>query len=322
MNSLKVSTVKKILQEFSEITPNYLFAAIHGQIVYVNAKLEKFLNVENALLKVKDILSKSEEGYQLSNARRSIPVDVKHRVITLDDEKVSLYICHDLSQVQKLQKIMQHRCNEYEVFSYRVAHDLKGPLSAAKQYLSMVDPKEIDPGMVVETLEKSIGIIQSLYVLSGLSQNTDFQEVDLGSIIPSLEDMMPEFPDYTLSCLHTFHGSPTITLTLLQNLFKNTLDHFKGKGSPEVKITTEETDDEKVIVRFEDNGPGIPAEEREQIQEAFYKGKESEGLGLGMNIVKKAVELQEGKMKITDSEELGGVCIEITFPASSPDEEY
>ncbi|MCM8541638.1 MAG: HAMP domain-containing histidine kinase [Lentisphaeraceae bacterium] len=320
MDSLKVSMVKKILQEFSEITPNYLFAAIHGQIVYINTKLEKFLSVESDLPKVKDILSKNEDGYQLHNARRTIPVDVKHRIITIDEEKVSLYICHDLSQVLKLQKTMQQRCNEYEVFSYRVAHDLKGPLSAAKQYLSMVEQNEIDSAMVVETLEKSIGIIQSLYVLSGLSQNTDFQEVDLGSIIPSLEDMMPDFPDYTLSCLHTFYGSPTITLTLLQNLFKNTIDHFKGKGTPEVKITTEERNDEKVIVKFEDNGSGIPFDERDSIQEAFYKGKESDGLGLGMNIVKKAVELQDGKMKISDSEELGGVCIELTFPAKDPDE--
>lgn len=314
--------IKKILHEFSEITPNYLFAAIHGQIVYVNNRLEKFLGVDKELPKVKDILSKEDKGYELKSSKKSIPVEVKHRVIQIEEEKVSLYICHNLTQVNKLQKIMEQRCNEYEVFSYRVAHDLKGPLSAAKQYLSVVDPKEVDTEMVVETLEKSIGIIQSLYVLSGLSQNTDFQEVDLGSIIPSLEDMMPEFPDYTLSCKYTFYGSPTITLTLLQNLFKNTLDHFKGKGSPEVKITTSKTEDEKILLKFEDNGPGIPAEERDSIQEAFYRGKESDGLGLGMNIVKKAVELQEGKMKITDSEDLGGVCIEIYFPANNPDETF
>ena len=322
MSSLKNSMIKKILQEFSEITPNYLFAANHGQIVYVNSRLEKFLGADKDLPKVKDILSKEENGYVLKNSRRAIPVEVKHRVISIDDEKISLYICHDLTQVQKLQKTMQQRCNEYEVFSYRVAHDLKGPLSAAKQYLSMVDPKELEPEMVVETLEKSIGIIQSLYVLSGLSQNTDFQEVDLGSIIPSLEDMMPDFPDYTLSCKYTFYGSPTITLTLLQNLFKNTLDHFKGKGAPEVKITTIEAEGDKIILKLEDNGPGIPPEDRESIQEAFYRGKESEGLGLGMNIVKKAVELQEGKMKISESEELGGVCIEMTFPAKDPDEDF
>ena len=320
MKSLKVSKVKQLLKDFTELTPDYLFAAIHGQLVYTNPSLEKFLNLEDEMPKVKDILSKGEDGYLLKNQKRSIPVDVKHRVTEIEEEKVSLYICHDLSRVKKLQKTMEHRCNEYEVFSYRVAHDLKGPLSAAKQYLSVVDKNEIDSEMVMETLDKSIGIIQSLYVLSGLSQHTDFQEVDLGSIVPSLDDMMPEFPDYTLSCKYTYFGSPTITLTMLQNLFKNTLDHFKGKGKPEVKITTEKSDEDHIVLTFEDNGPGIPEEERSAIQEAFYKGKESEGLGLGMNIVKKAVELQHGKMVISDSEKLGGVCIEITFPAKDPEE--
>ena len=320
MKSLKVSKIQKILKDFSELTPDYLFAAVHGQLVYTNSRLEKFLNIEDEMPKVKDILSKAEEGYFLTNQKRSIPVEVKHRVSEIKDEKISLYICHDQSRVKKLQKTMEHRCNEYEVFSYRVAHDLKGPLSAAKQYLSVVEKNEIDADMVMETLDKSIGIIQSLYVLSGLSQHTDFQEVDLGSIIPSLEDMMPEFPEYTLSCKYTYFGSPTITLTMLQNLFKNTIDHFRGKGKPEVIIKTQQNDDESIILTFEDNGPGIPEEERTAIQEAFYKGKESEGLGLGMNIVKKAVELQHGKMKISDSEKLGGVCIEITFPAKDPEE--
>ena len=320
MKTLKISKIKKVLKEFSEMTPDYLFAAIQGQIAFMNSRLEKFQNIEDELPKVKDILSRGEEGYLLKNSKKAIPVEVKHKVIEIEEEKISLYICRDLSRVQKLQKTMEQRCNEYEVFSYRVAHDLKGPLSAAKQYLSVVDNKEIDSDMVMETLDKSIGIIQSLYVLSGLSQHTDFQEVDLGSIIPSLEDMMPEFPEYTLSCKYTFFGSPTITLTMLQNLFKNSLDHYKGKGSTEVKITTASLDGDKTLLRFEDNGPGIPEEERHAIQEAFYRGKDSEGLGLGMNIVKKAVELQEGKMKILDSEELGGVCIELTFPAKDPDE--
>lgn len=320
MKALKISKIKKILKEFSEMTPDYLFAAIHGQLVLANSRLEKFLNIEDEMPKVKDILSKGEDGYTLKSSKRSFPVDVKHRVIEIEEEKVSLYICRDLSKILKLQKTMEQRCDEYEVFSYRVAHDLKGPLSAAKQYLSVVDKKEIDAEMVMETLDKSIGIIQSLYVLSGLSQHTDFQEVDLGSIIPSLEDMMPEFPDYTLSCKYTFFGSPTITLTMLQNLFKNSVDHFKGEGSPEVKITTLAVDGDKITLKFEDNGPGIPEEERNAIQEAFYRGKDSDGLGLGMNIVKKAVELQEGKMKISDSEDLGGVCIELTFPAKDPDE--
>jgi len=320
MKALKISKIKKILKEFSEMTPDYLFAASHGQLVLANSRLEKFLSIEGEMPKVKDFLSKGDEGYILKNNRKSLPVEVKHRVIEVEEEKVSLYICRDLSRVQKLQKTMEQRCNEYEVFSYRVAHDLKGPLSAAKQYLSVVNKEEVDSEMVMETLDKSIGIIQSLYVLSGLSQHTDFQEVDLGSIIPSLEDMMPDFPEYTLSCKHTFFGSPTISLTMLQNLFKNSLDHFKGKGSPEVKITTIEEENDRVIIKFEDNGPGIPEEERAAIQEAFYRGKDSDGLGLGMNIVKKAVELQEGKMVISDSQDLGGVCIEMSFPAKNPED--
>lgn len=61
---------------------------------------------------------------------------------------------------------------------------------------------------------------------------------------------------------------------------------------------------------IEDDGPGIPAEEREKVFNAGYLTAES-GTGLGLNIVKRVAEAHGWEINITESS-LGGTRFEIT----------
>ena len=302
------------LSTLADLSNDFFIAVKDGNISYLNSKALKLLKCEGLEYpKLNEILIHNEEGLFLKGPRKLVPVKKREKTIFEGDSKVRLISLRDLYDINKLEDFMEKRCNEYEVFSYRVAHDLKGPLSAARQYLSVITKDQVDIEMLIETLDKSVDIINGLYLLSGLSKHTDFSEVDLNVIVPSLADMLSGFPEYEMDCEHCFYGSPTMALTLLQNLFKNTIDHFKGEDKPKVIISTSKEDD-KVILTYEDNGKGIPKEERKSVLEVFYKGSHSEGLGLGMNIISKAVELMHGRMKIKESEELGGVKIIFTFP--------
>jgi two-component system OmpR family sensor kinase len=74
-----------------------------------------------------------------------------------------------------------------------------------------------------------------------------------------------------------------------------------------------------VEIIVEDDGPGIPAEERARIFEPFYRldrsrDRQTGGFGLGLSIAYKAVALHGGSIRVEESA-MGGAKFIITLPA-------
>lgn len=78
------------------------------------------------------------------------------------------------------------------------------------------------------------------------------------------------------------------------------------------------TADKTLEIAVEDNGPGIPAEKREDVFKAFYRLDESRnietgGVGLGLTITRDIVVAHGGKIYMEDST-LGGLRVVMLFP--------
>jgi signal transduction histidine kinase len=73
----------------------------------------------------------------------------------------------------------------------------------------------------------------------------------------------------------------------------------------------------EVIVRVEDNGPGIPADIQPRIFEPFFSTKPSSGIGLGLGVVRKLVALYEGRISV-ESVVGHGTCFTIVLPSAPP----
>ena len=74
----------------------------------------------------------------------------------------------------------------------------------------------------------------------------------------------------------------------------------------------------KVEVTVDDDGPGIPADKREDVFKAFYRlddsrNKETGGVGLGLSIAKDIVTSHGGKIELQDSP-MGGLRVLISIP--------
>jgi PAS domain S-box-containing protein len=96
------------------------------------------------------------------------------------------------------------------------------------------------------------------------------------------------------------------------NLITNAAHALEGKGK--ISITLIENDD-NMIIRFEDSGPGIPEGARKKVWDAFYTTKQAgTGTGLGLSICKEIVDYHNGTIEVTSSESLGGACFVITLP--------
>ncbi len=89
---------------------------------------------------------------------------------------------------------------------------------------------------------------------------------------------------------------------LLRNIFVNIINNAVkfSPGKPEVMISIEIID-QQVVINVRDNGIGIPPEDLRNIFDAFHRGTNTagiEGTGLGLNIVKRAVELMSGTISV------------------------
>jgi len=89
---------------------------------------------------------------------------------------------------------------------------------------------------------------------------------------------------------------------LLDNLLSNAVKFSPERGLVAIKLYREHAD---TVLEVHDEGPGIPAPEREKVFEAFYRGTDTpvsavKGSGLGLSIVKEYVELHKGEVQILE----------------------
>ena len=107
---------------------------------------------------------------------------------------------------------------------------------------------------------------------------------------------------------------------MLDNLLSNAVKYSPERGAIAIKLYHEHGD---VVFEVRDEGPGIPAPEREKVFEAFYRGTDVpvaaiKGSGLGLSIVKEYVELHRGSVEIVEGP---GAHFRIRFPRKPEVEE-
>jgi len=94
------------------------------------------------------------------------------------------------------------------------------------------------------------------------------------------------------------------------NITKNALEAMGEGGEFVFQVTA---DDQQVMFRFSDNGPGIPREIQDRLFDSFVTSGKETGTGLGLAIVKKIVDEHRGEIEI-DSREGEGATFRITLP--------
>ena len=108
-------------------------------------------------------------------------------------------------------------------------------------------------------------------------------------------------------------ADPVQLQQLVFNLIANAMEAVAGRESPGaiVRLSSHSLQD-GVQVSVEDNGPGIPVQDRQRIFEAFHTTKQS-GLGMGLTICRSVVEAHKGNL-YAEGSELGGAMIRFQLP--------
>ena len=108
-------------------------------------------------------------------------------------------------------------------------------------------------------------------------------------------------------------GHATLLRELVVNLADNALRYTPGGGVVTVALAG---DADGVVLRVEDNGPGIPPDERERVFERFYRSLDagSEGTGLGLAIVREIVASHDGTITLAERDPPPGLLVSVRLP--------
>jgi two-component system, OmpR family, sensor histidine kinase QseC len=219
--------------------------------------------------------------------------------------------------------------NRERRLSADAAHELRTPLAALKIGLhnmkaSATEDKNLDRlQSSVDRMGHSVEQILTLHRMSSEVSHGEMSDCDIQLIArDTIAGMFSQFEarrqHIELDAESTMlYGDAFSLSVLIRNLIDNA-----GKYTPEsgtVRVTVSKLAG-AVRLFVEDSGFGIPIAERERVLERFYRvsgdrhSSGIEGSGLGLSIVSSIVRLHEGKLRLTQSEALGGLGVEIVFP--------
>ncbi len=115
-------------------------------------------------------------------------------------------------------------------------------------------------------------------------------------------------------CLHAVvKAEPTLLFELVANLVDNAIRYTQRGGIVTASVTAAP---EGVVLRVEDNGPGIPLSERDRVFERFYRLQDgrSDGCGLGLSIVREIAVTSGASIKLDAPGGGCGLVVCVTFP--------
>ena len=103
---------------------------------------------------------------------------------------------------------------------------------------------------------------------------------------------------------------------MLNNVLDNAIRYTQPGGQVTVRVTPDTT---SVVLSVEDNGPGIPASDRDRVFERFYRmlGTGTEGCGLGLAIVREIAQAHGGDAALTSGANESGTLVRITLPMAA-----
>ncbi len=104
-------------------------------------------------------------------------------------------------------------------------------------------------------------------------------------------------------------GEPTLLNELLSNLVDNALAHTPNGGNVILRVLA------PGVLEVEDDGPGIPADQRDKVFERFYRrSSQAGGAGLGLAIVGEICRAHQATISLHDGPS-GGLLVRVEFPA-------
>ncbi len=212
-----------------------------------------------------------------------------------------------------------------------VSHELRSPLTRMQVALELARKTPEKTERMLDRIGHEIArldtILGETLALSRLESQTETPGDDCINLVELLEDIVSDTRfeaeqsgrqiDLDASGEILITGRGELLRSAIENVIRNGLRHAPEGSRTSIKVT--EPRNNWVAIRICDDGPGVPSDELEAIFEPFFRGRRTRsdsGHGLGLSIVRRAIEVHGGKVH-ADNDPTGGLCVVLQLPVAT-----
>lgn len=229
-------------------------------------------------------------------------------------------IAHNVTEQKRTERIIRRQNERLEQFASVVSHDLRGPLTVAGGNLELAR-EECEAGdeqlaAVAEAHDRIDALIDNILSFArGGSGVVEPEVVSLSDVtIDAWETLSTDEATITVADDGSVLADPSQVSRLFENLFRNALEHASEAATVRVGTLA---DGNGFFV--EDEGPGVPPEDRESAFEMGFTTERS-NTGFGLAIVEQIAEGHGWDVRLMDGSE-GGARFEFTGVSSGGGDE-
>lgn len=240
----------------------------------------------------------------------------------LDEKNELMYYIANLNDITALKDTeikLRQKNDELNTFVYKATHDLKGPLASilGLSQLANDDIKDPDALRYINYIRDSTArldmILNDLLRISMVTHvNPTFKRVNLEKLVSNIARNVNSSNTVDIMTRINVEGDlvtdETLLTSALHNLIDNAVKYKNTRAIQPYAMIEAHNYKDGVAISISDNGCGTPKEMQGKIFDMFFRGNDrSTGSGLGLYMVKKAVEKLQGDINFTSEVGVGSV---------------
>lgn len=226
-----------------------------------------------------------------------------------------------VQELEQLKLALIEKNHETERFAHLISHDLKSPLRSMVTLSEMIfeesegklgESAEMGLVHLKSKAEHAYKLVQGIlnHSISG-GQAIQTEKIHLETFVDELIRFCSPPEDVHVIAdvqLSEAHLDPTLVHQILQNLVSNAIKYNdKSEGLIYVRVYR---DQDQIVLEVQDNGPGIPKEQKDKIFVMFQTLHRQDrfgakGTGIGLNTVKKLTEVLNGTVEVVEEVQEG-----------------
>ncbi len=290
---------------------NFTIATLAVAYLAGQASLD-ILNSQDQL--EREVASKTRELARARDSLEAANADLAGANLALNDAN------HRLERANDQLRISHGRL---EQFNTAAGHDLKAPLQTLMGRAELIalagaqNPERAAriANDIVDTAERMSRQIDELLKLSQVGDRLGEREpVSIAEVVSQASHDVSDRMRAAGAQLEIVHplpivrGNGPLLKELFQNLFENSVK-YGNAGGARIRVSADPAAEGRVVVIVADDGPGVPEDRRESVFSLFKRlpgHAKHEGVGAGLAIVRRIVEVHGGSVHIEDGRELPG----------------
>ena len=218
---------------------------------------------------------------------------------------------------------IEKEAERQQTFFQNASHELKTPLMAIQGYAEGIQAGVMDTGSAAEVIlaesDRMTGLVDELLDISKIDmgrQPLTLSETDIRELLyDSIRAVEPAAAASGITIAPDFPEEPVMVKcddTQMRRAVTNILTNGLRYAHSQLCLTCR-ADKRNVIIRIQDDGDGITAEDLPHIFDRFYMGKSGKS-GIGLALTKEIIHLHKGTIRAYNGD--SGAVFEISIPVS------